>query len=565
MSQTKLSLCMIVKDEEDLLPECLRSVDGLIDELCVVDTGSTDRTLEILGEASARVVERPWTGDFSAARNASLEMATGEWVLFLDADERLSPALVAEIRAVLDDPAAGAATVILRNPLPNGAVREAPLLRLFRNDPSIRFRYRIHEDITDPVTRYLETHHLQLRRLSGRVDHLGYIRERATQKDKKTRDIEILRACVQDDPEDFYSWFKLLELARFWRDDALWKALAREVEPHLERLDASGFSRNLYAGELLALTSMGLHDSPADALRFLAPHRDRVHPSAALHLRLAELHEALGRHDAATREFQACLDLPPSRDIQLTHVRPLLGLARLALLRGDAKAAVDFADRALIHAPRDPEGLFMRLSGAFFAGGDEEVEAWEARYLRDHGDHPALQAARGDLDISRHRWSHAATRYQAALSFEPSTGHALRLSKVLVALGQVDTAAELLIEIQNDEPEAALGLLVCDVILGRPSQLEIHLSQERADQALRDWIYYLVKADAPEPLGGFLDHADTILPYFPWLPEHLGSLVAPPAASPAAPPAASPAAPPAASPAARRPSTKRRGQKRRKK
>ncbi len=97
----RLSLCMILRDEEELLPRFLEHARGLWDELVAVDTGSTDRTPRLLAEAGAKVLHRPWTGDFSAARNASLEAATGEWALVLDADELVSPGLVATAHNML--------------------------------------------------------------------------------------------------------------------------------------------------------------------------------------------------------------------------------------------------------------------------------------------------------------------------------------------------------------------------------------------------------------------------------------------------------------------------------
>ena len=85
-----LSLCMIVKDEADMLPAFLAKVQGLWDELVVVDTGSRDTTVAILEAAGAKVLHRPWRHDFALARNYSLEAATGDWVLVLDPDEHVS-------------------------------------------------------------------------------------------------------------------------------------------------------------------------------------------------------------------------------------------------------------------------------------------------------------------------------------------------------------------------------------------------------------------------------------------------------------------------------------------
>ena len=80
---------MIVRDEEQMLGRCLAAAAPAVDEIIIVDTGSQDATIEIARSFGARVIERPWTGSFADARNASLEAATGDWLLYLDADEVL--------------------------------------------------------------------------------------------------------------------------------------------------------------------------------------------------------------------------------------------------------------------------------------------------------------------------------------------------------------------------------------------------------------------------------------------------------------------------------------------
>ena len=82
---------MIVRDEESRLPACLESIRPAVDEIVIVDTGSTDRTVEIARSFGARVEVHPWQGDFSQARNIALELACGTWILYIDADERLRP------------------------------------------------------------------------------------------------------------------------------------------------------------------------------------------------------------------------------------------------------------------------------------------------------------------------------------------------------------------------------------------------------------------------------------------------------------------------------------------
>jgi hypothetical protein len=115
VSRQRLTACLIVQDEEQRLPAALRSV-AFCDEIVVVDGGSRDRTIELARAAGARVIENPWPG-FAAQRNVALDAAHGEWVLEIDADERISPELRGSIQALLEDPPANLdiAVFALRN------------------------------------------------------------------------------------------------------------------------------------------------------------------------------------------------------------------------------------------------------------------------------------------------------------------------------------------------------------------------------------------------------------------------------------------------------------------
>ena len=85
----KISACIIAKNEEALLPQCLASIASWVDEIVLVDTGSTDRTMEIAKEYGAKIYQHPWQNDFSLHRNQSIEYATGDWILIIDCDEQI--------------------------------------------------------------------------------------------------------------------------------------------------------------------------------------------------------------------------------------------------------------------------------------------------------------------------------------------------------------------------------------------------------------------------------------------------------------------------------------------
>jgi tetratricopeptide (TPR) repeat protein len=206
----RLSLCLIVRNEEVMLPACLESVKGLVDEIVVVDTGSTDRTLELVRQAGATLVELPWADDFSAPRNAALAHAHGDFVLQLDADERLSPAAHAVVKQALRQDDFDCAFL----PLHNATRLDAPLLevvngrarageairlpRLFRRTRDLHYEGVIHESITT----WLMAGGRRSRLLDADIIHLGYVAEVRNARDKQQRNLALLKKRCAQEPTD---------------------------------------------------------------------------------------------------------------------------------------------------------------------------------------------------------------------------------------------------------------------------------------------------------------------------------------------------------------------------
>lgn len=97
-----LGVCMIAKNEGSRLDACLGSIHGLVDEIILVDTGSTDNTIEIAKKYGAKVYEHPWENDFAKARNYSLDYSTTDWILILDADEVVNEKDLRKVRENLE-------------------------------------------------------------------------------------------------------------------------------------------------------------------------------------------------------------------------------------------------------------------------------------------------------------------------------------------------------------------------------------------------------------------------------------------------------------------------------
>ncbi|MGB3205657.1 MAG: tetratricopeptide repeat protein [Crinalium sp.] len=150
-----LSLCMIVKNEEATLPQCLNSVKDVVDEMVVLDTGSSDRTPEIALNLGAKVYHFPWGNDFAAARNESLKYVQGKWVLVLDADEVLVPEIVPQIQQVIKSDR----HILINLVRQEVGASQSPyslVSRLFRNHPDVRFSRPYHAMVDDHVQALLQ-------------------------------------------------------------------------------------------------------------------------------------------------------------------------------------------------------------------------------------------------------------------------------------------------------------------------------------------------------------------------------------------------------------------------
>lgn len=203
-----ISLCMIVKDEEENLPACIESVRDLVDELIIVDTGSKDRTKEIALAYGAKVFNFPWIDNFAAARNESLKHATCEWIFWMDADDRLDEANRAKLRelfASLEDENVGYVMKCLCLPDPETkTATEVDHLRLFRNRADIRWKYRVHEQILPAI----RASGGEVRWSDVVVHHVGY-QDSAVRQRKLQRDLRILLLDHAENPDDPFILFNL--------------------------------------------------------------------------------------------------------------------------------------------------------------------------------------------------------------------------------------------------------------------------------------------------------------------------------------------------------------------
>ncbi|MHB0879189.1 MAG: glycosyltransferase [Anaerolineae bacterium] len=404
-SWPSVSLCMIVRNEEAHLADCLRSVGDLACETIIVDTGSTDGTVEIARSFGAEVRHFPWVNDFAAARNESIRGAKGDWIFWMDADDRIAPEQLRAVKALLATAQADVYVMRVGGRIRGGDSMGGTLhSRLFHNGLGLHFVGRIHERLEGLVGRAP-----RMARTPIAIEHTGYDTTAEVLRAKATRNRDILRQCLAEEPDNLY-WHYHMGVVAFMLED--WAEVADRLAPVLAE--------------------------PPSSL-----HRDSELMEA--HWLLAAALTRLGRLDRAAEVLdEAMARYPDRRQIWATAGAFYLdsdqpAKAAAALERGLSLPADDLG------TSRKPEELLLMLSRAHMLSGDREragraYHDWLA--AAGHPNSPAdpvrLGEARRLLFEGRPMEAHAALAPTAAA--DPA---ALRLlSDIAVSAQAWDRAAD---------------------------------------------------------------------------------------------------------------------------
>jgi glycosyltransferase involved in cell wall biosynthesis len=206
----KLSLCMIVRDEELTLPKCLRSAKKIVDEIVVLDTGSVDKTPQIAQQFGAKLHNYTWNNDFSAARNEALKYVTGDWVLVLDADETLAPGIIPHIQQAIEMEDYLLVN-LLRHEVGSQQSPYSMVSRLFRNRPDVRFERPYHAIVDDTISEVLRKEpDWQIGHLTEvAILHQGYQQAVINQQNKLAKAQAAMEGFIANHPNDPYVCSKL--------------------------------------------------------------------------------------------------------------------------------------------------------------------------------------------------------------------------------------------------------------------------------------------------------------------------------------------------------------------
>jgi len=263
---------MIVKNEQDFLDECLNSIQDIADEIIIVDTGSTDKTTEVAEKFKAKIHPFKWVDDFSAARNESIRHATSDWILWLDADERLLPESIPELKQSLKPETKALGYVIqIRNLLPDRKnYRLSGAHRLFNNHKQIKFSGRIHEQIAPSLAELSGEERISKVTLL----HHGYALNDQDQQKKNQRNHRLLKQMIKEEPDNGYAHYTL---AQNYSIEKEWKKAEnhyrKALNKHQFKPDMTCSLYNTYGESLMNLGKMNQAGEMALKSIELIPHQ----------------------------------------------------------------------------------------------------------------------------------------------------------------------------------------------------------------------------------------------------------------------------------------------------
>ncbi len=318
--EKQLSLCVITKNDEAFLFDCLNDMKDTADEMLVADLGSTDHTIELAKQAGAVVYQPEWKNDFSSVKNFCMEHASGKWVLFLQADEKIDKDQQKELRFLLKNPnAEGYLIYAGYDPKERNVTSHTQFLRLIRNRKEYRFCFRSFEMIPDEVISSIYDSHL-------RITHRGE-KTVGWQLEERKR---LLKEDLLENPQN--SYVRYLEGIEFLNEEKCEECTA-SLEQARRKLGGGHFyGPQLYKCLVVSLLSLERNQEAEAALREgiqLFPFYNDL-----LVLR-AELNLRLGQKEKALKDLELCMHLREGLNVSVPG--PEIGISVIEEMIKEAK------------------------------------------------------------------------------------------------------------------------------------------------------------------------------------------------------------------------------------
>jgi glycosyltransferase involved in cell wall biosynthesis len=488
-----IGLCIIARDEERFIGDCIDSAKPFVQELIVLDTGSIDRTREIAREHGARVEHFTWCDDFAAARNAAVDLATTDWILMLDADEQLAPdgaellQQYARMAPVIPNGINGFCPTIVSQQLDGqgGKNVASRVMRFFPRLPGMRWAGAIHEDLQfQPEPGRLRSVSLE----KVRIIHYGYDSSVYLERGKDARNTYLLEQALERNPEDartiYFLGLQHIAMRRNAQSIPYLRSFLERADQAPRDFTVEAFAMLIKAlamvGDLAGVDEVALRGEAhnllsADAREALArveERRKRLDLAEKHLLRALEPGQPVGvSADEGTGTWATRLHLAR---IHESRGQPHLALEDIAAAFGDldhaqrGHVALEAAALALRFSVFEPAKLWLARAARYMdqteTAQQRLMELWIELFKRcpqaaaqtDHG--LPIEAA-----VARQDWQSA---YEAALSMDVESprgiGQILYVAHGLKQAGALDAALDVLDRVVEnpDLPKTGYWLLV---------------------------------------------------------------------------------------------------------
>lgn len=431
----KLSLSMIVKNEERFLPGCLDSVSGLVDEIVIVDTGSTDSTRRIAESFGAKIFNFEWCDDFSAARNISLRHTTGDWILYLDADERIDRSYHDEIRRLISSKKADAYLLNLKSKIGLREDAQYHLVsypRLFRKLKGVKFIGEVHEQVTSSLAAI----HARIVQTDVIIDHLGYAQDDDVILEKARRNHRLILSQVEGGENHGYALYQLGQT----------EIILGEVDnglAHLnEALNVGGFGKSVEASiyAIIAENESKRGDNEA-ALVACDRSLESAPQQAFAHMMKGEIYLKLGRHRESEDSFLKALEQ-----------------YRSSVLRGKVATAIE--------PVFDIDVLYSKLANAASLAGD--IETAQIYFSKAAEENPTARRVANYIEflLKQRMFDDVFEAAEFFRKFENENWYLRLLSSAFIDTGNFREASEMLTKIDVHDEVSLSSLANCRMKIG---------------------------------------------------------------------------------------------------
>lgn len=508
---------MIVRDEAESLPRCLESLKDWVDEIVVVDTGSSDDTMTIARSFGARVAAFAWRDDFSRARNVALQLAKKDWVLVVDADEALAQETGPALRAALVEDAM-AYRVELEGHVATGRLGTDSPVRLFRNDPRIRFSRRINETVTEHLRAIGIT---DPPRCGVRLRQLGDRLARIAQREIPERNRRLLRRQTTERPDDIDS---LYQLSKLQTDDAQHEArlqLFRKIVAVADGLSHQARARHPWLPDVYdtLATDLASWGQLSRALQLLRRAIAKFPDAIELTCRCGEVLVCAGHYAKAMAEFESCLETADTLLTAASGVRSWMGVARAGFATSEAATARYALNRALALEPKNLEARCMTVRILFGSGETDRLTAVHSSLLALAPRAAEVRLLCGELAWTGGEFGDARTLFRAAAG-TCNAGNTAQAWLTIAALAEdAPNAQEVAAAIVARDVDTHAVQIISAVIHEREISSDSVFAASALRTSVAHWLKALLAGGGTQAIQRFSDNVGYYDDDYPWITE----------------------------------------------